>query len=158
IFTEDSEEVVRSSHRYPFARSVVFIGAAFALLSVVFFGRLEFEYDFGKLEPRFPRYEEFRKMSGQITESSKRNPAYIIADSDEEVDELLLKINEIIEKEREEGKYNVLTVEALQERFPTTPEKQQAKLEHIAEIRELLKDPFVAASKDEDLDKLRKAA
>lgn len=156
ITKEDDSSIAQK--RYPFARSIAFTSLAFAILAIVFSGKLTFQYDFGKLEPRFPKYEEFRKFSGQVGESKKRNPAYIIADTDEEVEELLVKINEIIEKEKESGHRTVLSVEALQERFPTTEEKQNAKLQSIAKIRTLLKDPFIAGQKDEDLDKLRRAA
>jgi predicted RND superfamily exporter protein len=50
------------------------------------------------------------------------------------------------------------SVETLQERFPTTEQEEVEKLQKIAEIRELLKDPFLVDREDEDLDKLRKAA
>ncbi len=157
IITKEDDSSI-ANKRYPFARSIAFTSLAFAILAVAYSGKLTFQYDFGKLEPRFPKYEEFRKFSGQVGESKKRNPAYIIADTDEEVEELLVKINEIIAEEKESGQRTVLSVEALQERFPTTKEKQDSKLESIAHIRKLLNDPFIAGQKDEDLDKLRRAA
>lgn len=158
LITKEETPVSKTGHRYPFSRTLVILGLALAVLVVGFSGKLKFQYDFGKLEPTFPKYEEFRKLSGQVDESTKRNPAYIIADTDEEVDELVIAINKIIDKEIENGTRVIHSVEALQERFPTTKVKQDEKLEAIAKIRDLLKDPFIVGKKDDDLDKLRRAS
>jgi len=52
----------------------------------------------------------------------------------------------------------ILDVEALPERFPPSDTAAKAKLQEIAEVRELLKDPFLVDQEDEQLDKLRRAS
>ncbi|MFA5669169.1 MAG: MMPL family transporter [Balneolaceae bacterium] len=158
LITKDDSAPAKTGHRYPFSRTLIVLGIALTVLVVGFSGKLEFQYDFGKLEPTFPKYEEFRKLSGQVGESTKRNPAYIIAETDEEVDELVAAINKLIDEEIESGTRVIHSVESLQERFPTTKVKQDEKLEAIAKIRGLLRDPFIVGKKDDDLDKLRRAS
>src|SRR5699024_12371968 len=52
----------------------------------------------------------------------------------------------------------ILDVEALPERFPPKEAQAREKLKEIAQIRELLKDPFIKGQEDAQLDKLRRAA
>ena len=79
-------------------------------------GNLRFQYDFGKLEPRFSEYEQFSKLSGQVGTGTKRNPAYIIADDDEQVQQLL----EVLRQRANLDSISptIASIEALQERFP----------------------------------------
>ncbi len=158
LFTKNEPQESVTVHRYPFARTIVVVGLTISALVIGFSGNLQFQYDFGKLEPTFPKYEAFKKLSGQVGDSDKRNPAYIIAENDGEVDELLTAINKKIAFEKESGNQTIQSVEALQERFPSSKEEADAKLESIAKIRELLKDPFIIGKKDEELDKLRRAS
>lgn len=145
-----------SKKRYPFARTIVLVGLVISGVVIAFSGNLSFQYDFGKLEPEFPNYEEFRRVAGQVGESGKRNPAYIIADSDQEVEALMevLRVRSV----QDTTSPTIQSIESLQERFPTTIEEEDAKLSAIANIRELLKDPFIVNNEDEDLDKLRRAS
>ncbi len=142
--------------KYPFARPIVVIGLVISVAVIGFSGNLSFQYDTGKLEPKFPEYEKFREVAGQVGDSDKRNPAYIIADTDEEVAEIIDKLNQKIESDTTSP--TILSVEALQDRFPSTEEKEEEKLEKIARVRELLDNTFIRNKEDEELDKLRKAA
>ncbi len=152
----DQEELEITPHRYPFARVVVVLGLVASAFVIGYSNNLKFQYDFGKLEPTYPEYEKFRKVAGQVGDSNKRNPAYIIADSDEEVDMLIESLREIVESDTSSP--TVQSVESLQERFPSTEEESEEKLEKIAYVRELLQDPFLVNRDDEDLEKLRQAA
>lgn len=156
LFSHDEESHNISQKRYPFARTIVFAGLLISGVVIAFSGNLSFQYDFGKLEPKFPNYEEFRRVAGQVGESGKRNPAYIIADSDQEVEALMEKLRERMEQDTTSP--TIQSIESLQERFPTTEIEENLKLEAIAKIRELLRDPFIISKKDEDLDKLRRAS
>lgn len=157
LFSEsDSSHAPTKPHRYPYSRAIVVLGLVASAVVVAFSGNLKFEYDFGNLEPRFPEYEHFMEIAGQVGSSGKRNPAYIIADSDQEVTLLLEALNEIMETDTLSP--TIQSVESLQERFPSTPEESKAKLEKIAQIRELLQDPFLVNQEGEDLDNLRRAA
>lgn len=156
LFSKPEEKEEISIHRYPFSKTIVFTGVAFSVLVIIFSGRLSFQYNFGELEPKFPEYEQFRKVANQVGSSDKRNPAYIIADSDQEVGELMSVLNARMEADTTSP--TILSVEALQERFPGTEEESQAKLRSIAEVRELLQDPFIVNKESDDLDKLRRAS
>jgi predicted RND superfamily exporter protein len=142
-------------HRFPFARFIVSIGIIVSVAVLIFSSNLEFEYEFGKLEPEFPEYEQFRDFSRGVDESDRRNPAYIIADSNEDVFEII----EILRERKETNPNTMISeVEALQERFPPTEELANEKLEYIANIRELLRDPFIVDQEDSNLDTLRRAS
>ncbi len=156
LFSHDEEFHNIQKRRYPFARTVVVIGLLISGVVIALSGNLSFQYDTGELEPRFPEYEKFREVARQAEDSDKRNPAYIIADSDEEVKELMIALQEI--KGQDTTSPTILSIESLQERFPSTLEEEETKLSAIAEIRELLQDPFIVNREDEDLDKLRRAS
>lgn len=142
--------------KYPFARIIVTIGLVISVAVIGFSWNLSFQYDFGKLEPKFPDYEEFRKVAGQVENSNKRNPAYIIADTDEEVESIVDVLNQKMKSDTTSP--TIQSVEALQDRFPSTDEEVEDKLEKIARVRGLLGNTFIKNKKDEDLDKLRRAA
>jgi hypothetical protein len=156
LFSHDEDFHNVSQHRYPLARTIVFGGLIISGVVIAMSGNLSFQYDFGKLEPEFPEYEKFRDVAGQVDSGSKRNPAYIIADSNEEVEALMAKLRE--KADQDTTSPTIQSIESLQERFPTTEEEEQDKLEAIAYIRELLQDPFIVNKDDEDLDKLRDAS
>lgn len=141
--------------RYPYARSIVFAGLLVAAVVTIFSGNLKFEYQFNKLEPVFPEYEQFREFIRGVDEGGRRNPAYIIADSDDHVFELLDILRD--RKERNPDTM-ILDVEALQERFPPTEAHANEKLRYIAEVRRLLDNSFIRDQQDENLDILRRGS
>jgi uncharacterized protein len=142
--------------RYPFSRTIVALGTLISILVLFYTPNLRFEYDFGLLEPEFTDYQEFSEITGKVFRSQRRNPAYIIANTDQEVNELLSALRFKIENDTI---FPVIDeVEALQERFPVTDSAVQTKLAKISDIRELLDDPFLSASEDDYLDKLRRAS
>ncbi len=156
LIDDQKKEEYNGRHRYPFARTIVTVGLVVSAVVIAFSGNLNFQYDFGKLEPTFPEYEEFRKFAGQVDDNSKRNPAYIIAETNEQVEEIQAILEHRMRTDTTSP--TIQSVESLQQRFPTTEEEKQEKLKRIAQIRELLKDPFLVDQKDDDLDKLRKAS
>lgn len=156
LFSKNDQAHEVAPHRYPFARVIVVLGLIASAFVIGYSNNLSFEYDFGNLEPRYPEYEKFREVSGQIDEPKRRNPAYVIADSDEEVALLLDELRRIVDTDT--ATPTIQSVESLQERFPSTSEEIEKKLEDIAYVRELLEDPFIVNREDEDLDKLRDAS
>ncbi len=156
LFNEDDPVETHKVKRYPLARTIVLVGLLASAIVVGFSGDLKFQYDFGKLEPTFPEYEKFKAVAGQVGESSKRNPAYIIADNDMDVQAVAEVLRERAESDTTSP--TIESIELLQERFPSSPEEEQAKLEAIAGIRELLNNSFIVSKEDEDLDKLRRAS
>jgi predicted RND superfamily exporter protein len=159
LFNESKTSQDRSEnlfHRFPFARSIVVMGLLISVTVVFNYQHLNFQYDFGELEPEFPEYVEFNKLENQVSSSDKRNPAYILADNEDQVIEILEKLRHRMKTDTTSP--TILDVEALPERFPPSDTAAKAKLQEIAEVRELLKDPFLVDQEDEQLDKLRRAS
>jgi uncharacterized protein len=157
ILNPKSDTFVKSTliKRYPYARTIIFSGLLITATVVLFSGNLRFEYQFGNLEPTFPEYEMFRDFIRGVDDSGRRNPAYIIADTDDEVFEII----EILrERQRENPETMILDVEALQERFPPSRELANEKLEQIAEVRRLLQNSFIVDQQNENLDILRRGS
>ncbi|MEX1063286.1 MAG: MMPL family transporter [Balneolaceae bacterium] len=141
--------------RYPFSALIVGVSLVISVFVLFNTDDIQFEYEFGELEPEFPEYREFRDFSRGVDETSRRNPAYIIADNNEEVFEIL----EILRERKAENPDSMIeSVEALQERFPPYEEMAREKLMYISQIRNLLENPFLADQEDEDLDLLRRAS
>ncbi len=151
------DDFVRSKgiHRYPFARSIVSTGLLVSIVVLIFSGNLRFEYQFGNLEPTFEEYEQFRDFIRGVDENGRRNPAYIIADNDNHVFEIL-----DILRDRQASNPNTMIrdVEALQERFPPSRDMAEEKLRYISEIRQLLQNDFIVNQEDENLDLLRRGS
>ncbi|WP_138429365.1 efflux RND transporter permease subunit [Fodinibius saliphilus] len=142
--------------RFPMSRSIVVMGLLISVIVGMNFQQLGFQYDFGELEPEFPEYEEYKKVAGQISSSDKRNPAYILADNQKQVLEIMDKLRH--KMKRDSTSPTILDVEALPERFPPSESMAHEKLKEIARVRELLDDPFLRDQEDDQLDRLRKAA
>ncbi len=156
LVADELKEEYTGVHRYPFARTIVAVGLVASAFVLGFSGNLRFQYDFGELEPTFPEYEEFRSFAGQVDDNSKRNPAYIIAETNEQVEEISNILKERMASDTTSP--TIQSVETLQERYPINEAVEQQKLQKIAEIRELLQDPFLVEQDDEDLEKLRMAS
>ena len=139
--------------RFPFARTIVIFGVLVSVIVITLSGNLRFEYQFGELEPVFEEYEQFREFASGVDESSRRNPAYIVAENDDDVFEIL----EILrERKRDNPDTMIQEVEALQERFPPDQEMANEKLEKISTVRQLLGNSFLVDQESEILDILRR--
>lgn len=146
-----------AGRRFPAARGIVLASAAAVIAAIVFIPRVQFEYEFGELEPEYEAYEARRaKVREVYGRESRRNPAYIVVDDPSEVPAVEAALRETAR--RDTLTPTILEVESLQDRFPLTPEAQAARLERIGEIRALLEDPFIEDEASEDLAKLRQAA
>jgi len=143
--------------RFPMARSIVVLGLLIGVVVTMNSSKLNFQYDFGELEPNFPGYEYYNELAGQVSKSNnKRNPAYILADNQEQVIEILGELRHRMETDTTSP--TILDVEALPERFPPSDTAATNKLQEIAEVRKLLDDPFLRDQEDPQLDKLRRAS
>jgi len=143
--------------RFPAARGVVLASVAAVVLALLFLPRVSFEWDFGNLEPRYEDYEARQDYVERVYQThGRRNPAYIVVDDPAEVPAVVAALKERAAKDTLSP--TILDVESLQERFPMTPEAQQAKLARIACIRELLNDPFLRADTSVWIQRLHEAA
>ena len=150
---------VSENQRYPAARPIV-VGSLIAVVtSIVLLPQVGFQYDFGALEPDYEQWDERNAVINQASsggESNKRNPAYIVADSREDVPKIVEKVRE--KARRDTTSPTILSVESLQERFPLADSAAQNKLQRIAEIREMLGSKYLEGQSGEAIDKLRRAA
>jgi predicted RND superfamily exporter protein len=91
---EPKSDTARDSlfNRFPFARTIVVLGLLISVTVGMNYQKLGFQYDFGELEPEFSEYENFSDLAGQVSQSSKRNPAYILANNEDQVLEILKEL------------------------------------------------------------------
>lgn len=145
--------VGQKPHRFPYARAIVLVGLLVSVVVLIESPNLHFQYDFGQLEPTYPKFEAFNRLTHGVYGSHKRNPAYIIADSARDIDQILKVLRNKMKKDT-----LIYDVEAIQERIPSTEKQKTEKLKKIAGIRHLLDDPLIKNKKDVQLARLRQAA
>ncbi|WP_420455860.1 efflux RND transporter permease subunit [Rubrivirga sp.] len=140
--------------RFPFSRTIVVACLAITVVCVVAIPSVSFEYNFSNLEPEYDEYyrraEALEPVFGQ---SERRNPAYILLDSPESVKSVTEAVGALAEQDS-----LILAVESLQERFPTDSAGVAEKLARLADIREVLDDPFLLADTTGQIARLRRAA
>lgn len=143
--------------RFPAARGIVVGSTVLVIGAIVFIPLVEFEYDFGVLEPTYVTYEEKAKVIDRASSGRpSRNPAYIVVDDPDEVEPIVDAIR--MSTFADTLSPTIDRVESLQDRFPRFEDQQDEKLEMIAGIRELLDDPLVQADMNEDLERVERAA
>ena len=148
-----------SGGRFPAARPVVLGSLAAVVLAIVFLPRVDFQYDFGELEPEYTEYEKKDDIVDRVGESGgeRRNPAYVVADAPEDVPEIVAAVERTMEADTTSP--TILAVESLQERFPLTEAEQQAKLERIADVRQQLNEnKYLRQADSEQIQQLRQAS
>lgn len=148
---------VTSRRPFPAARGIVLGSFAVVLAALFMVPRVEFEYDFGSLEPVYESYNERRDYIRRVFDNrNNRNPAYIVVDSPDEVEPIVetVRLNMV----QDTLSPTIDRLESMQDRFPSKAGDQAAKLERLAYVREMLEDPFLNEEPSEDLDRLRRAA
>ncbi|MGM0545410.1 MAG: efflux RND transporter permease subunit [Bacteroidota bacterium] len=140
-----------------FVPLILFIGIGVTVYTITNLPKVTFQYDFSELEPEYVRYQELNsKVRKVYSDRRTRNAAYIVTDTPEDAQ----KVAEVL---RERAASDTLTptidrVEIFQDRFPFLEQEGNQKIDRIAEIRELLSDPFLEGQDDRQLDRLRQAA
>jgi len=141
--------------RFPVPRLIV-AGGVLAVGLALWGLPVEFQYDFGELEPRYERYEQIKDKWRQVySEGRSRTAAYVVVDQPEEARAVAAAL-------REQAAQDTLSptidgVEVLQDRFPMDTTAQQAKLQQLAEVRALLDNSLLKAADDVNIDRLRRA-
>ncbi|MEM8486837.1 MAG: MMPL family transporter [Bacteroidota bacterium] len=152
-----ADHVNHSRRPFPAARGIVLGSLAVVIAALVMVPRVEFEYDFGSLEPVYESYNERRDYIRRVFDNRKnRNPAYIVVDSPDEVTPIVETVR--LNMAQDTLSPTIDRLESMQDRFPGEADQQAAKLERLAYIREMLDDPFLNEEPSEDLDRLRRAA
>ncbi len=143
-----------SGKPFPAAGFVVTLSLLSVVFAILLLPRISFEYDFDTLEPVFEEYEIRHQVISRVYPTSNyRNPAFILLDQNENSEPLLAYL-----RARVESDTTILSVEALQERFPTSAEDQSRRLSLLQEIRILLDGPFFTIANTQDVQRLRLAA
>ncbi len=143
--------------RFSGARPIVIGSVVAVVAAILLLPRIEFEYDFGALEPEYEAYEERDEVIDRVENNrgnNRRNPAYVVVDSVEEVP----KVTRAVREKMQDSTSTILAVESLQERFPLSDTAQQNKLERIAEIRSQLNSKYLRDQTSDELQRLRRAA
>ncbi len=140
--------------RFPFSRTILVACIALVVASGAAAPKTSFEYNFSKLEPEYDEYyrraEALEPVFGQ---NERRNPAYILLDNPADVRSVTKALEELAASDS-----LILTVESLQERFPTDSTTAAMKLTRLAQVREVLGDPFLIADTTGQVARLRRAA
>ncbi|MEO0556774.1 MAG: MMPL family transporter [Bacteroidota bacterium] len=140
--------------RFPFARTITSICLGVVGLAIILFPQVRFEYNFSKLEPTYDEYDErAQALRPVFSTNERRNPAYILLEDVSDVRPVSEALKELAAQDS-----LILTVESLQERFPTDSSGARRKLDRLAEIRAVLNDPFLAADQTGQVDMLKQAA
>ncbi len=145
-------------------RDVKIIAIGVVLVSLVFTAcsgwlsrNIDFEYEFGKLEPVYEEYVRVSQEARKVYSDRKtRNAAFIITDTPSdavEVRDLLLQ-----RITSDTVTTTILEIETLQDRYPFQESEQIEKLERIRQIRSRLDDTFLQQSGSKELEILEKAA
>ena len=150
----DSAEPDRS-FRMPVPRLIIGVGVL-AVAAALWGLPVEFEYDFGELEPRYEYYEEIKKKWRRVySDRQSRTAAYVLVERPEEARAVAEALR--THTARDTLTPTIASVEVLQDRFPMNPTAQQAKLDQLEQVRTLLDDPILKASDDVNLQRLRAA-
>ncbi len=146
-----------NTKRFPAVRPILLGSIAAVILAIVMISRVEFEYQFGKLEPEYVEYSRRLAKERQVVDNGgRRNPAYVVVDDPDEVMPIVAAL-------KQHAAADTLTptigsIESLQDRFPLTEEAKLDKLARIASIRELLDEPLLQAEESVELERVRRAA
>jgi len=126
-------------------------------ITIVELPNLKFEYDFGKLEPKYEAYIRLnQEMNKVYSDRGTRNAAYIIVDNAQQAISVANVLRERMENDTKSP--TIRDVEIFQDRYPSDSTSVRHKLDRIAEIRKLLEDPFLKSSDDPQMRRLRDAA
>ena len=126
-------------------------------ITIVELPNLKFEYDFGKLEPKYEAYIQLnQEMNKVYSDRGTRNAAYIIVDNAQQAISVANVLRERMENDTKSP--TIRDVEIFQDRYPSDSTSVRHKLDRIAEIRKLLEDPFLKSSDDPQMRRLRDAA
>lgn len=153
------EPSVTTNGRYrtfPGVRGIVLASTAAVVAAVILLPRVGFQYDFGALEPDYEEYDARNELVRAVYPSRGSNPAYVLVDDPSEVDDVVEAFERYMAQDTLSP--TIDRVETLQDRFPMTDVARQRKLLRIAEIRELLEDPFVQQDADENIERIERAA
>lgn len=139
------------------AAGVILICVAITAVSGWYARGLDFEYDFGNLEPDYESYTAVARVARKVYSDRKtRNAAYIITDNPQEA----IEIRDVLTERSLSDTLSptIRAVETFQDRYPFSSVDQLQKLARIDGIRDRLDDEFIKTSDSEQYHLLKQAA
>lgn len=136
--------------KFLFSKPILLFSGLITLFAIYTFTIIDFEYDFTNLRAM----TDERKISSEKTAGIfklSESPAVVLADSEEEVNDLVHSIQAIIKKDTLSP-----TVKTVKSIFSLVPNDQEKKLGIIAEIRMLIEDEAEGVVTGEDKERLDK--
>lgn len=131
---------LKTNKTVPFYRVILGFSAVLVVLAFIFAPRVGFEYDFDKLDPRYPEFEAKKAIvDGYSSARRGSNPAYILTDSAKEAEEVAARIEEM---KASNPNTMIKSVQTLQDRFPLNDALKRTKLNKIQEIRQTLNKSY----------------
>ncbi len=129
---------------FPFAMGSIAAGGVLVLVSLFFFTKVGFLYDFTDLRIITNEREQYsQETTGVFTRSE--SPAIVLAGSRAEVAEIVARVEEIIRTDTVSP-----TVASVSSVLEAVPSNQDRRLEMIREIRELVEEEAVGVLEGED--------
>jgi len=146
-----------SGTRFPASKAILTLSVVAVILAIVMIPRISFEYDFSKLDPRYPEFEAKKAIvDGYSSGRRGSNPAYIVADSQEDA---VLIAEAYREKMSTDSSITTIkSVQTLQDRFPLEDDEIARRLERISEMRELIQNQYLETDDSESMNRLRTAS
>lgn len=164
--TDHPKKISESPYLYPkkkhrwlqyFPYGVIGLSIILTAITIFELPNLKFEYDFSELEPEYEEYDTLnREMNKVYSDRRTRNAAYIIVDHPKQAPAVADVLRNRIESDTISP--TIRDVETFQDRFPLDDNTARKKLGRIAEIRNLLADPFLEGSDDPQIERLQDAA
>ncbi len=140
-----------------FIPAIFLVGIGLTIFAFINLSNVSFQYDFSELEPEYIRYQELNsKVRKAYSDRSTRNAAYIVTNTPDDAQQVAKILRNRIAVDTVTS--TVDRVEIFQDRFPTTEQRKRDKLSRLADIRQLLDDPFLKDQDDEQLEQLNRAA
>jgi hypothetical protein len=132
------------------ARAIVAGAVVITLVSIVLFTRVSFQYDFTNLRIITHEREQYAKVTTGVFNRSE-SPAIVIADTPEEVQEVVDRVEEIMRTDT-----LTPTVASVRSILSVVPLQQEEKIERIDRIRTLVEEEALAKVEGEDLRRVEK--
>jgi len=134
--------------KFRYTKPILLISILLTLFAIYSFSQISFEYDFTNLRANTEEQQIVREKIKGVFDLSD-SPAVILANTDEEVGEIVDAVKQIIKADIVSP-----TIEAVRSIFSLVPDDQPEKLIKIKAIRKLIDDEAEGVVKGEDKERL----
>ena len=143
-------------HKMP-ARSILIASCLLTIVSISFFPRVGFEYDFNKVKYRLPAFEEARAKLAEIN-SGRNVPAVVLLRGADEAKALEAAVKE---RAKNPARENHSSIDHFTSRYQFVPEDQEKKRTILAQIRTIVSgkniEKMLPAKRRPDLNEFKRS-